>query len=1278
MSLKPPPYLEINNGRQMSQVWRQFEQQWSWYAIATELHKQPNTVQVATLMTIIGPGAIDIYNTFKLEEEEEITINEILKLFREYFTPKRNTTYERYLFNKLVQKEGQSFEEFLTEIINQSNTCDFGVLKESLIKDKIVIGVTSEELREKLLLNDSLSLEEAITLCRSYHQTKARMNCMVNNPEVDELRRKNINKEETFDCTRCGKKHGRKNCKAFNQKCTKCSLKGHFAKFCRTKKKVEALDEYSNSESEEEVMMVSTVNNCKTNKYWKEEIILPQNVKKVFKIDTGAECNVINKLIAKEAKLPINPSKTRFLQSYSQHTIQVLGETECVVKSAHKSAKIKFLVVESKKLQPVLSGNSCVILGFIKRLEMITDYKVGCLKGFKYDIDLVENCSFPIHPPRRIPYTIREQVKQELDKMVKNKIIKPVQKPTPAVSPMVIVKQRGKIRICLDPSDINKKLKRRHFPLSTIEEITAKINGSKWFTVLDCVKGFWHIKVSERTADYLTFSTPWGRYSFLRMPFGLASAPEVFQQIMCSLMEGIPNVEVAMDDILIHARTQKELKEITKVVTEKLKSAGLNLNDEKCVYEKNSVLFLGHLITDVGVRPDPSKIKVIQNIETPTNIQQLQRFLGSVTYLAKFIPNLSELTQPLRELLSKEKEWFWDYMQQQAFEKLKETIQSPPTLKYFDSKLPITLSVDASSYAVGMVLMQNNQPIAYGAKALSKTEQNYSQIEKEALAILMACRKFHVYIWGNPHVTIESDHKPLEAIMKKNLHEAPPRIQRILYEVIQYNPVVKYTKGSELHLADMLSRDVKLHPVPDTPNNVQIHVVVPFTKEKRLELKRETENEFHELLKVIRTEWPENRSALPDSLKKYWNFKNDLSVLDDIIFKNFRVLIPNKMKQTVLNCLHKSHKSVSSTLRLARDHVFWINMDKDIEEYVNKCQVCQATQKNNIQHKIKLHEVPKRPWSIVGTDLFEFKNENYILIADSYSGFFDFKKLNLTASKNVIKELKEWFAVHGVCDKLFSDNGPQYASEEFKKFAKDWNFEHCTSSPHFPRSNGLIERYVQEAKSLLNRVKRDGSDLQLALLLLRNIPRGNIGSPVQRLMGRRTKTTLPTSERLLQPKIIRQVHEELKKMRESAKNCSDKNKVQDKEFLCNQDVLLKIKDRHWVPAKVIDRENSSRSYIVKTKDGKTYRRNSWFLKNWTKDEPTLKENSLEGIKRNHSTQDNETIEKGRYTNESTGPDIKTEEVNPNQTMVFNTGPANNEQQITRSGRCIKPPDRLNL
>ena len=149
MSLKPPPYLEINNGRQMSQVWRQFEQQWSWYAIATELHKQPNTVQVATLMTIIGPGAIDIYNTFKLEEEEEITINEILKLFREYFTPKRNTTYERYLFNKLVQKEGQSFEEFLTEIINQSNTCDFGVLKESLIKDKIVIGVTSEELREK-------------------------------------------------------------------------------------------------------------------------------------------------------------------------------------------------------------------------------------------------------------------------------------------------------------------------------------------------------------------------------------------------------------------------------------------------------------------------------------------------------------------------------------------------------------------------------------------------------------------------------------------------------------------------------------------------------------------------------------------------------------------------------------------------------------------------------------------------------------------------------------------------------------------------------------------------------------------------------------------------------------------------------------------------------------------------------------------------------------------------------------------------------------------------
>lgn len=172
-------------------------------------------------------------------------------------------------------------------------------------------------------------------------------------------------------------------------------------------------------------------------------------------------------------------------------------------------------------------------------------------------------------------------VKEELDAMVKSKVIKSVTEATPAVSPMVVVKQKGKIRICIDPTDLNKNVIRRHYPLTTMEEIATKIAGSKIFTKLDCRKGFWQIKLSERTQKYLTFATPWGRYSCLKLPFGLRSAPEIFQQIMSQLLSDINKAEASMDDILIYAENVNELRRIQETVIQRLADAGLTLNREK-------------------------------------------------------------------------------------------------------------------------------------------------------------------------------------------------------------------------------------------------------------------------------------------------------------------------------------------------------------------------------------------------------------------------------------------------------------------------------------------------------------------------------------------------------------------------------------------------------------------------------------------------------------------------------------------------------------------------
>lgn len=256
-----------------------------------------------------------------------------------------------------------------------------------------------------------------------------------------------------------------------------------------------------------------------------------------------------------------------------------------------------------------------------------------------------------------------------------------------------------------------------------------------------------------------------------------------------------------------YSRQQKRnFKKITEKVKTRLKNAGFTLNNKKCEYEQQRIKFLGHIFTPNGYEANPEKIEAIFRLNRPTNIKELQRLLGMVTYLNKFIPHLSNITEPLRILLKKETAWFWDTQQEEAFTTIKNVLTNTPVLGYYNVNSDVKLSVDASSKALGACLLQNGRPIAYATRALSKVEQNYPQIEKEATAIRFACKKFHEYVYGK-NLIIESDHKPLETIFKKPLTNAPARLQRILWEILQYAPQVVYKRGTQIPIADTLSRD---------------------------------------------------------------------------------------------------------------------------------------------------------------------------------------------------------------------------------------------------------------------------------------------------------------------------------------------------------------------------------------------------------------------------------------------------------------------------------------
>ena len=233
---------------------------------------------------------------------------------------------------------------------------------------------------------------------------------------------------------------------------------------------------------------------------------------------------------------------------------------------------------------------------------------------------------------------------------------------------------------------------------------------------------------------------------------------------------------------------------------------GVKFNSEKVQFKIGQVEYMGNLVSSDGLKPDPKKIEAIMNMPKPTDVNSLQRLLGLIKYLAQYIPNESAITEPLRELLKKDAEWDWQPEHDKAIEEsLKAVLTSKPALAFYDVNEPVTIQADASQSGLGACLMQKGTPVSYASRAMTSAEQNYAQFEKEMLAICFATSKFHQYGYGKPNVTVQTDHKPLEIIMKKPLCKAPPRLQRLL-RLQPYDLDVHYVPGKYMYLADTLSR----------------------------------------------------------------------------------------------------------------------------------------------------------------------------------------------------------------------------------------------------------------------------------------------------------------------------------------------------------------------------------------------------------------------------------------------------------------------------------------
>lgn len=1312
---------------QSPEDWPRWLRRFERFRKTSGLHSQSQEDQVNALIYTMGDEAEDILARVGLTEAEQSTYAAVIDQFEKHFVARRNVIYERARFNKRRQQVGENIETFVTDLHCLAKHCQYGQLAEELIRDRVVIGILDNKLSEILQLDPELTLEKAVAKVRASENIKKQQGVVRQDASTDPDKNDKVDAVNNYkhkntgrpgqnrsskgtghsntsrlnsnrNCHRCGKEfHPVEKCPARNAICRKCNKKGHWAAECRRKNIAEVEGDSDNGvEFLGEVTggpktscVNSNINTVCSQKAW-YAIVKINALQVKFKIDTGADVSVVPQSIIERVTPSINLEHTdKQLFGPGKTPLPIVGKVRATMAWENQMAVQEIFIMDTRQQEPLLGRPAIQALEMLSWINGISsaDMSQTCrpelFEGLgkfdgEYHIAMKKDAKpYSVSVPRRIPIPLRKQVKEELDRMVKAGVISPIEEPTPWCAGMVVVpKKAGSIRICVDLSQLNKGVLREKYQLPTVEESLSQLEGAVIFSKLDANTGFWQIPLSKESAQLTTFITPFGRFFFNRLPFGISSAPEHFSRKMMQVLEGCEGVICQMDDILVYGSGQEEHDTRLSIVLSKLHKAGFTLNKKKCEFSVKRIKFLGHEISNEGIRADEDKLKAIKDLNNPADITELRRFFGMVNQVAKFVPGLAELSQPLRELLKKDNEFLWTSIHTTAFNKIKSMLTETPVLALYDTNRQVRICADASSYGLGAVLEQESgegqwKPVAYASRAMSETEGRYAQIEKEALSITWACEKFSQLISGRDFI-IHTDHKPLVPIFgSKPISELSARLQRFKMRLMRFSFKIEHVPGKNFYTADTLSRAQHSEPCSEEDillqDDVEVFVqqVVKGTPatDRRIEEIQEAQrkDEVISRLKAYTLHgWP-TRKKVEQSCLPYWNVHSDLAVHGEILFMGTRIVIPREMHREILSRLHEGHMGVTKTQRQARETVYWPNINEDVRAMVQRCQKCIELRKN-IPEPLMPTPFPNLPWEKVGIDFADIEGKTYLVVEDYFSRYPEFVKMDRTTSSLVIDRLKSIFAHHGIPKTVRTDGGPPFNSHDFQKFAQTFGFRHEKSSPTFAQSNGLAESAVK----VIKRMVKKSEDPYLAVLCYRNTPLECGYSPSQLCMGRNLRSTLPTSSQYLQPKWpnLEEVAKRENQIKERQK------KYFDERHRAKELPKTGVGERVWVQDKrlygeVIGLGPEPRSLQIKTPAG-TLRRNRASVIPAPIQEPILQLPTERDPLRVLPP-----VSPPRMS--TPGPSSKQV-----QETLPGTSASQSEVPSTRSGRRIRPPKRLDL
>ncbi|XP_061892242.1 uncharacterized protein K02A2.6-like [Entelurus aequoreus] len=754
---------------------------------------------------------------------------------------------------------------------------------------------------------------------------------------------------------------------------------------------------------------------------------------------------------------------------------------------------------------------------------------LGTLKGFEVALTLK-----PVHQPkffqaRAVPYALRPKVEEELERLEQGGVLSPVQFSEWATPIVPIVKKNGKVRICGDfKVTLNPALCAEHYPIPRIEDLFASLAGRQRFSKLDLANAYLQVPVQESSRKYLTITTQKGMFCYNRLPFGISSAPSIFQRVIDQVLQGLPNVHCFLDDILVTGENDADHLKNLDAVLGRLVKFGLRVQKEKCEFFKSSLEYLGHVIDKKGLHKSPEKLKAIAEAPAPINVSQLRSFLGLINYYGRFVKNMATMLSPLHELLHTGVAWKWSPECEKAFKAAKDHLQSEKVLTHYDPRLPLRIACDASAYGVGAVLSHvmpggEERPIAFASRTLSKAEQNYAQIEREALGIIFGVRKFHAYLYGC-HFTLLTDHRPLTSILSPSKATPPmaaARLQRWALVLAAHNYTIQYRKAADHGNADGLSQlplQVAHGEKPDAVDRVTVHHLETLPVDSE-DIRKGTKYDpvLSRVVDMVVSGQFVGTVGQNDALAPFYMRRDELTVIQGCLLWGSRVVVPPALRPQLLKELHAGHPGMVKMKAIARSHVWWPGLDAQIEQQARTCSTCQRNQKNPALSPLHTWPWPGSPWQRIHVDFAgPFEGHMFLVVVDAYSRWPEVQVMKTTTTEKTVQALRSMFARNGVPETLVSDNGPQFTAAEFGEFLGAFlranGVKHKRSAPFHPATNGQAERFVQTLKRSL-KASRGTFTLQhrveAFLLSYRNAPHMTTSeSPAMLFLRRRLHSRL--------------------------------------------------------------------------------------------------------------------------------------------------------------------------